>query len=60
MQFRPFLFSHPGLRGALTYTNNGELIGTDLEPNSTRTSMECNYRASDKLYSTIGAIYLAW
>lgn len=57
MQFRPFLFTHPGLPGALTYTNNGELIGSDLQPNSTRFNIECNLRSGYKLYTTFGFQY---
>ncbi len=44
MQARPYIFSHPGIGEALTYTNNGYLLGSDLQPNSTRFSTEINYR----------------
>ncbi len=57
MQFRPFLFTHPGLPGALTYTNNGELIGADLQPNSTRISIESNFRATSRLNMSLGFQY---
>ncbi len=42
-QIRPFTFSHPGIGEALTYTNNSYLLGTDIQPNSTVLSTECNY-----------------
>lgn len=57
MQLRPFLYSHPGLPGALTYTNNGRLIGADLEPNSTRLSIEGDYRVISALKATLGFQY---
>ena len=46
MQARPYIFSHPGIGEALTYTNNGYLLGSDLQPNSTRFSTDINYRFS--------------
>lgn len=56
-QFRPFLFSHPGLPGALTYTNNGELIGADLQPNSSRLSIETNFRVTSRISAALGVQY---
>jgi hypothetical protein len=49
IQIRPYMFSHPGLRGALTYTSNGYLLSPDLQPNSTLFSTEINYRFSARL-----------
>ncbi len=49
MQLRPYIYSHPGIGEALTYTNNGFLLGTDLQPNSTRFSIKLDYRPSGKL-----------
>ncbi|MCL5031103.1 MAG: hypothetical protein M1480_19020 [Bacteroidetes bacterium] len=46
MQARPYIFSHPGIGEALTYTNNGYLLGSDLQPNSTRFSTDISYRIS--------------
>jgi hypothetical protein len=49
-QLRPYVYTHFGItEEALTYTNNGYNIGTDLEPNSTRFSVELNYRYSGRL-----------
>ncbi len=53
LQIRPYTFSHPGVGEALTYTNNGYLLGTDLQPNSTRFSAELNYRLSGRADATI-------
>ena len=49
-QARPYIFSHPGLGEALTYTNNGYLLGADMQPNSSRISLEADYRISARLY----------
>ena len=49
MQARPYIFSHPGIGEALTYTNNGYLLGTDLQPNSTRLSTRLTYQATARL-----------
>jgi hypothetical protein len=49
LQIRPYTFSHPGGGEALTYTNNGYLLGTDLQPNSARLSADFEYRFSSKL-----------
>ena len=49
LQIRPYTFSHPGIGEALTYSNNGYLLGTNLQPNSTRLSAEINYRFNSKL-----------
>ncbi len=48
MQARPYIFSHPGIGEALTYTNNGYLLGSNLQPNSTRFSTEISYRVSSR------------
>ena len=53
IQIRPFMFSHPGLRGALTYTNNGYLLSPDIQPNSTLFSTEVDYRFSKELYAQL-------
>ncbi len=49
LQIRPYTFSHPGIGEALTYSNNGYLLGTDLQPNSARFSADLNYRFSSRL-----------
>ena len=49
LQIRPYTFSHPGIGEALTYSNNGYLLGTDLQPNSARFSTELNYRFSSRI-----------
>ncbi len=53
IQIRPYMFSHPGLKGALTYTNNGYLLSPDLQPNSTLFSAEIDYRFSRDLYAQL-------
>ena len=53
VQIRPYMFSHPGLRGALTYTNNGYLLSPDIQPNSTLFSTEIDYRFSKELYAQL-------
>ncbi len=53
MQARPYIFSHPGIGEALTYTNNGYLLGSDMRPNSTRFSTEVSYRFNSKLFFDI-------
>ena len=50
IQIRPYIFSHPGLKGALTYTNNGYLLSPDIQPNSTLFSAEIDYRFSREFY----------
>ena len=50
IQIRPYIFSHPGLKGALTYTNNGYLLSPDIQPNSTLFSAEVDYRFSREFY----------
>ena len=49
LQIRPYTFSHPGVGESLTYTNNGYLLGTNLQPNSVRFSAEIDYRFSGKV-----------
>ncbi len=53
IQLRPYIFSHPGLKGALTYTSNGYLLSPDLQPNSTLFSTEIDYRFSRELYAQL-------
>jgi hypothetical protein len=53
IQIRPYMYSHPGLRGALTYTNNGYLLSPDIQPNSTHFSTEIDYRFSSELYAQL-------
>ena len=53
MQARPYIFSHPGIAEALTYTNNGYLLGTDMQPNSTRFSSRITYRFSRNLFTSL-------
>jgi hypothetical protein len=49
MQARPYIFSHPGVGEALTYTNNGYLLGTNMQPNSARLSTRLSYQATSRL-----------
>jgi hypothetical protein len=48
-QNRPYMFSHPGFSEALTYTNNGYLLGINLQPNSTLFSFKLTYFVNGKL-----------
>ena len=51
IQIRPYIFSHPGLKGALTYTNNDYLLSPNIQPNSTLFSAEIDYRFSREIYA---------
>ena len=53
IQIRPYMFSHPGIKGALTYTNNGYLLSPDIQPNSTLFSAEIDYRISRDVYAQL-------
>lgn len=48
-QVRPFMFSHPGIGESLTYTNNGYLLGIDLQPNSILYGIKVNYMFNESL-----------
>jgi hypothetical protein len=41
---RPYMFSHAGIGEALTATNNGFMLGMDLQPNSMFFSLTAEYR----------------
>ena len=56
-QLRPFLFSHRGLPGALTYTNNGELIGSDIRPNSSRLALQSDLILTSRIRTSLGMQY---
>lgn len=55
LQLRPYIFSHWGYKESLTYTNNGYLLGVDLQPNSTRFSVDLLYHLTSRI--TIGMKY---
>lgn len=40
LQVRPYMFSHPGLYESLTYTNNGYMLNSIDQPNSTLLTFE--------------------
>ena len=40
---RPYMYSHYGIGESLTYTNNGYMIGPNLQPNSIEFSLKLNY-----------------
>jgi hypothetical protein len=40
---RPYVYSHYGMGESLTYTNNGYVLGPDLQPNSIDISVRLNY-----------------
>jgi len=48
-QIRPYTFSHPGVGEALTYTNNGNPLGVDAEPNSKIFTARIDYDFSPSL-----------
>ncbi len=49
LQLRPYIFSHWGFKESLTYTSNGYLLGVDLQPNSTRFSLDLLYDLSSRI-----------
>lgn len=49
LQLRPYIFSHPGYGESLTYTNNGHLLGVDLNPNSSLFSFRIIYDLTDRI-----------
>jgi len=40
---RPYVFTHFGIGESLTYTNNGFMLGPNLQPNSIEFSLRLNY-----------------
>jgi hypothetical protein len=46
---RPYVYSHYGSGESLTYTNNGYMIGPDLQPNSIEFSFKINYMINSDL-----------
>jgi len=48
MQVRPFTFSHPGFQTGLAYTNNGAMLCSDIEPNSTLFSLQLEYQVTSR------------
>ncbi len=53
IQIRPYIFSHPGGYADLTYTSNGYLLGTNLQPNSTLLSLKLDYQFTSKISAGI-------
>ncbi|MHB1688483.1 MAG: capsule assembly Wzi family protein [Ignavibacteriaceae bacterium] len=49
LQIRPYIFSHPGIGEELTYSNNGYLLGTNLQPNSVNFALELGYQLNDRI-----------
>jgi hypothetical protein len=49
---RPYVYSHYSHDGSLTYTNNGYMIGPDLQPNSIELSFKINYLINPDLMVT--------
>jgi hypothetical protein len=49
MIIRPYVFTHFGTGESLTYTNNGYMLGPDLQPNSIEISLRLNYIFSQDL-----------
>ncbi len=47
VQIRPFTFSHPEIGESLTYTNNGNPLGVNLQPNSTALTIKATYFYSE-------------
>ena len=48
-QNRPYMFSHPGFDEALTYTNNGYLLGINIQPNSSLFSFRLTYLVNEEI-----------
>lgn len=57
LQLRPYIFSHWGYKEALTYTNNGYMLGVDLHPNSTRFSFDIAYNLTSRMSLGIRYFY---
>src|ERR1017187_8211143 len=51
---RPYVYSHFGIGESLTYTNNGYMIGPDLQPNSIEISLRLNYIMNPDLILSAG------
>jgi Capsule assembly protein Wzi len=51
---RPYMFTHLGTGESLTYTNNGYMLGPDLQPNSIEISLRLNYIFSQDLIISAG------
>ncbi len=49
LQLRPYMFSHPGIGEALTFTNNSYMLGIPIQPNSTLFSAELLWRLNGKI-----------
>jgi len=43
------MFSHPGFDEALTYTNNGYLLGINIQPNSSLFSFRLTYLVNEEI-----------
>ena len=57
IQIRPYIFSHPGGYADLTYTSNGYLLGTNLQPNSTLFSLKLDYQFTSKISAGIKYVH---
>jgi hypothetical protein len=51
---RPYMYTHFGVGESLTYTNNGYMIGPNLQPNSIEFSSRLNYIISKELIFSAG------
>jgi hypothetical protein len=51
---RPYVFTHFGIGESLTYTNNGYMIGPNLQPNSIEFSLRLNYILNPDLIISVG------
>jgi hypothetical protein len=47
---RPYVYSHYGVGESLTYTNNGYMLGTDLQPNSIKIAIRANYLVNSDIF----------
>jgi len=56
-QIRPFTFTHDALSDALTFTNNGYMLGPDAQPNSARLSLALDYYLSSRLRLNVEYFY---
>lgn len=58
LQIRPYTYSHYGFETALSYTNNGYLLGANYQPNSLVYSLLADFFITSKLLVRFGLDYL--
>lgn len=58
LHIRPYTYSHYGFETALSYTNNGYLLGADVQPNSIMYSLLVDFFVTSKLLFRFGLDYM--